>query len=259
MKQLSLTFAFIVLLIYGGLIASIFYFLDSSSLLNSLSSNRVLFAIKVSLITATISTLLALTIAIPAGYGLSRFDFRGKEIINTLLEFPMVVSPAALGAIILIFFNNPLGIWIQDNIYNFVFSFGGIILAQFVTVLGVAVRFIKSAFDEVDITLENTAKTLGASSWYVFVTIVLPLAKKGLIAATILTWAKALGEFGATLTVAGTMAFKTETLPISIYMHLEMADIKTTLSLILILIIFGLGSLFVARRFLSMGLKNDRG
>jgi len=258
MKKLSIGFAFVVLLVYGGLIASIFYFLDSASLLESLSSNRVLFAIKTSLIAATISTLLALSIAIPAGYGLSRFDFRGKEVINTLLEFPMVVSPAALGAIILIFFNNPLGAWIQENVYNFVFSFGGIILAQFVTVLGVAVRFIKSAFDEVDIALENTAKTLGASSGYLFFSVVLPLAKKGLIAATILTWAKALGEFGATLTVAGTMAFKTETLPISIYMHLEMADIKTTLSLILILILFGLGSLFVARKLLSRGL-NGRG
>jgi len=249
MKRLSIGFALFVLALYGGLIASIFYFLDAQSLLQSLNSNRVMFAIKTSLTAATISTFLALIIAIPAGYGLSRYNFRGKEVVNTLLEFPMVVSPAALGAIILIFFNNPIGLWIEKNIYNFIFSFGGIILAQFVTILGVAVRFIKSAFDEVDTALEDSAKSLGASSFYTFWHIVLPLAKRGIVAATILSWAKALGEFGATLTVAGTMAFKSETLPISIYMHLEMADIKTTLSLILILISFGLGSLFLARRF----------
>jgi molybdate transport system permease protein len=254
MKRLSITFALFVLALYGGLIASIFYFLDANSIYDSLNSSRVFFAIKTSLLAATISTFLALLIAIPAGYAISRYNFRGKEIVNTLLEFPMVVSPAALGAIILIFFNNPVGIWIQDNIYNFVFSFGGIILAQFVTVLGVGVRFIKSAFDEVDKTLEDTAKSLGASGFYTFWHIVLPLAKRGIIAATILSWAKALGEFGATLTVAGTMAYKTETLPISIYMHLEMADIKTTLSLILILILFGLGALFVARQIFSRGL-----
>jgi len=251
MKKLSISFALFILLLYGGLILSIFYFLDSSSINTLLSSNRVMFAIKTTLITATISTFIALLIALPAGYGLSRYNFRGKEVINTLLEFPMVVSPAALGAIILIFFNNPIGEWISSNIYNFIFSFGGIILAQFVTILGVATRFSKSAFDEVDKSLEDTARVFGGNSFYVFVTVVLPLAKRGLIGAMILSWAKALGEFGATLTVAGTMANKTETLPISIYMHLEMADIKTTVSLILTLLIFGLGSLFVARWFLG--------
>jgi len=251
MKRVSILFALFILLLYGGLIVSIFYFLDASSLNSALSSKRVLFAVKTSLIAATISTIFALFIALPAGYGLSRYNFRGKELINTLLEFPMVVSPAALGAIILIFFNNPVGEWLSSNVYNFIFSFGGIILAQFVTILGVATRFAKSAFDEVDKSLEDTARVLGGNSFYVFVTVVLPLAKRGLIGAMILSWAKALGEFGATLTVAGTMPFKTETLPISIYMHLEMADIKTTVSLILTLLIFGLGSLFFARWLLS--------
>ena len=251
MKRLSISFALFILILYGGLIVSIFYFLDINSLTNALSSSRVLFAVKTSLIAATISTILALFIALPAGYGLSRYSFRGKEIINTLLEFPMVVSPAALGAIVLIFFNNPIGEWISSNIYNFIFSFGGIILAQFITIVGVATRFAKSAFDEVDKSLEDTARVLGGSSFYVFVTVVLPLAKRGLIGAMILSWAKALGEFGATLTVAGTMPFKSETLPISIYMHLEMADIKTTVSLIFILLLFGLGSLFIVRWLFS--------
>ncbi len=236
---------------------SIFYFLDKDTLLNALSSSRVIFSLKLSLITATLASFLAVFIAIPAGYALSRYKFKSKEFINTLLEFPMVVSPAALGAIILIFFNNPIGEWISQNIYNFIFTVAGIILAQFITILGVSVRFIKSAFDEVDIELENMAKTLGANSFYIFKRVTLPLAKKGLIASFILTWAKALGEFGATLTVAGTMAFKTETLPIAIYMHLEIADLKTTSALIFILIFFGLGALFITRWILNRGL-NDK-
>ena len=257
MKKISILAALVVLFLYAGLIISIFYFLDVATLQEALSSKRVLFALKLSLLSATIASLLAIIIAIPAGYALSRFEFKSKELINTLLEFPMVVSPAALGAIILIFFNNPLGEWISQNIYNFIFTFAGIILAQFVTILGVSVRFIKSAFDEVDIELENMARVLGANSFYVFKKVTLPLAKRGLIGAFILTWAKALGEFGATLTVAGTMPFKTETLPIAIYMHLEVADIKTTAALIFILIFFGLGALFFARWLLSRGL-NDR-
>ncbi len=245
--------AFVILFFYGALIISIFYFFDFASFKEAMSSNRVLFSIKLSLISATIATILALLLAIPAGFALSKFSFKGKELINTLLEFPMVISPAALGAIILIFFNNPLGEWIKENIYNFIFSFGGIILAQFITIIGVSVRFIKAAFDEVESNLELTAQTLGATPLQSFFKISLPLAKNGIISAIILTWAKALGEFGATLMIAGTMPFKTETLPIAIFMHLQMADIKSAVSLILLLLSFGLGALFVVRKLLHRG------
>ena len=244
MKRVAIIFAVILLFLYGGLIVSIFYFFDGSVIETFLTSDRIQFAIKTSLLAATLATLLALLIAIPAGFALSRFDFLGKNLIDGLLEFPMVVSPAALGAIVLIFFNNPIGEWIQQELITFVFSFAGIVLAQFLTVLGVATRFSKAAFDEVDKEIEDTASTLGASPLFGFFTITLPLAKNGLIAGAILSWAKALGEFGATLTIAGTMPFRTETLPISIYLHLEMADIKGTVALILILLLFGLGALF---------------
>ncbi len=247
--------ALFVLALYGGLILSIGYFLEGQTLWTSLHSPRTLFAIKTSLLAATFATLLALLIAIPAGYALSRFTFRGKELIDTLLEFPMIVSPAALGAILLIFFNNPLGEWVENHLVTFVFSFAGIVLAQFVTITGVTVRFVKSAFDEVPPEFESTASTLGASPMHTFATVTLPLARRGIIAATILSWAKALGEFGATITVAGTMAMRTETLPVAIYMHLETADIEGTVSLILILVTIGLAALFVARWLLSRSMR----
>ena len=251
MKRVAIVSACMLLVLYGGLILSIFYFFDGSVIETFLASDRIQFAIKTSLLAATLATLLALMLAIPAGYGLSRFNFAGKHLIDTLLEFPMVVSPAALGAIVLIFFNNPIGEWIQKDIITFVFSFAGVVLAQFLTVLGVATRFSKAAFDEVDKELENTASTLGASPFFGFLSVTLPLARNGLIAGAILSWAKALGEFGATLTIAGTMPFRTETLPISIYLHLEMADIKGTVALILILLLFGLGALFGTRWLLQ--------
>ncbi len=251
MKRLFLTSALLVLLLYGGLILSIFYFFDASTLWQSLTSDRILFAIKTSLLAATLATLLALALAIPAGYALARYDFWGKGIVDTLLEFPMIVSPAALGAILLIFFNNPLGNWIQEHFVTFVFSFAGIVLAQFVTILGVATRFAKAAFEEVDEELEKTAEVLGASKSFLFLTVTLPLAKQGLIATALLSWAKALGEFGATLTLAGTMPFRTETLPIAIYLHLQMADIKGTVTLIGLLLLFGLGALFVTKKLLG--------
>lgn len=251
----SIVAALLVLAVYASLILSLGWFLDGNTLSRTLFSARSFFSIQLSLIAATIATGLALIFAIPAAYALSRHSFPGKEATETVLEFPIIVSPAALGAIILIFFNNPLGEWIQQNITYFVFNFAGIVLAQWITILGLAVRMLKAAFDEVPVELETVARTLGANPRYCFFTITLPLARNGLIAAFILTWAKALGEFGATLMVAGSMAMRTETLPIAIFMRLSSADIEGTVALIIILVIIGLSALFFARRILK---KNQR-
>lgn len=250
LKHTSIAAALTVLALYGGLIVSLTWFFDAPTFQAALGSGRTLFSVRLSLIAATVSTLLALLLAIPAAYALSRFSFRGREAVDTVLEFPIIVSPAALGAIILIFFNNPLGEWVQANLMNFVFAFSGIVLAQFVTILGVAVRMLKTAFDAVPKELETVARTLGASPRHAFFSVTLPLARNGLIAAFILTWAKALGEFGATLMVAGTMAMRTETLPIAIFMRLSSADIEGTVALILVLVAIGLAALYVARRLL---------
>ena len=243
--------ALVVLALYGGLIASLAWFLDPEALARALTSERVLFAIRLSLFAATVATLLALLLATPAAYALSRYSFPGKEAAETVLEFPIIVSPAALGAILLIFFNNPLGEWVQESVARFVFTFAGIVLAQFVTILGVAVRMLKAAFDEVPAELETVARTLGASPAHAFRTVTLPLAKRGLVAAFILAWAKAMGEFGATLMVAGTMAMRTETLPIAIFMRLASADIEGTVALIVVLVTIGLTALHTARRLLQ--------
>ncbi|MGQ9686969.1 MAG: molybdate ABC transporter permease subunit [Thiobacillaceae bacterium] len=246
----SIVAALTVLALYAGLIVSLAWFIDGDTLSATLFSERTAFSVRLSLVAATVATTLALLLAIPAAYALSRYDFVGKQATETVLEFPIIVSPAALGAIILIFFNNPLGEWIQENVVYFVFGFAGIVLAQFVTVLGIAVRMLKAAFDEVPVELETVARTLGASPRHAFFTVTLPLARNGLVAALILTWAKAMGEFGATLMVAGSMAMRTETLPIAIFMRLSSADIEGTVALILVLVAIGLTALYVARRLL---------
>jgi molybdate transport system permease protein len=246
-RRLSILFAAAVFALYAGLVLSLFYFWRGPLFVETLFSERTLFSIKISLIAATIATLLSLVLAIPSAYALSRFDFKGRHIIDTILELPMIVSPAALGAMLLIFFNNPLGVWIQDNYAQFVFTAYGIILAQFVTVVGVSTRLVKAAMDEIPPRYEDVARSLGASPVKAFLTVALPLSKKGIIAASVLTWAKALGEFGATITIAGSMAMKTETLPIAIFMRLSSADIEGTVVLILLLILIGLAALYAVR------------
>jgi molybdate transport system permease protein len=241
-----LIFPFGILLLYAALVVSVLYFCKGETFLEILFSKRTMFSIYLSLFTASAATLLSILIGIPSAYALSRMDFYGKQLVDTILEFPMFVSPAALGAMLLIFFNTPLGEATQMG-PRFVFEPSGIILAQFVTTLGVATKLIKVAMDEIPRRYEEVARSLGASPVKAFFTITLPLAKRGILASAILTWAKALGEFGATITVAGSMAMKTETLPIAIFMRLSTADIEGTVVLISVLIAISLSILFGVR------------
>jgi molybdate transport system permease protein len=246
-KRLSISISFAVFALYGGLILSLLYYYDGAMFLETLGSARTLFSIRLSLFTATVSTIIAVVVAIPSAYALSRFRFFGRQLIDTILELPMIVSPVALGAVILVFFNTPAGSFIQDHGVRFIFTIYGIFLAQFITTVGIAIRLIKAAMDEIPVRYEEVARTLGASPSKAFLTVTLPLCKRGIIASSILTWAKALGEFGATITIAGSMAMKTETIPVAIFMRLASADIEGTVVLVLMLIGMGMGILYGVR------------
>lgn len=246
-KRVCVLFAFLTFLLYAGLIVSLFYFFRKDAFVDVIFSKRVMYSIRLSLMAATVAALFSFCVAIPAAYALSRYKIMGKDLIDTILELPMVISPAALGAMILIFFNNPLGNWIQEHTIQFVFAVPGIIIAQFATTAGIAARMLRAVMDEVPKKYEDVAYSLGASPLRAFFTITLPLCKKGIIASAILTWAKALGEFGATITVAGSMAKRTETMPTAIFLKLASADIKGTVILIFILLAIGLGMLFGVR------------
>jgi|DewCreStandDraft_5_1066085.scaffolds.fasta_scaffold00345_9 molybdate transport system permease protein len=249
----SILAAYAVLGVYGGLILATLWFLDPGALTSVLRSERTWFSVRLSLGAATVAASLAVLCALPAAYALSRHRFAGRAWVDAILELPMIVSPAALGAMLLMFFSQPLGQWIQTHLMSFVFTVAGVMLAQFVTVLGVAVRLVKTAFDEVPMELETVARTLGAGPQRVFWTITFPLARRGVLAAFVLAWAKALGEFGATIMLAGTMAMRTETLPIAIYLRLSAADLAGTAALIVFLLVLGISALALTRRLLGRG------
>jgi len=247
LKKTFIGFAFLILLLYGTLIVSSFYFFKGNEFFEAITSKTTIFSVQISVLAASLAAFISIIIAIPAAYALSRYRFRFRTLIDVLLELPIIVSPAALGALILIFFNNPFGEWVQQHGVNFIYTFWGIVLAQFVTTLGIATRLVKASFDELPRRYEQVARTLGASHLKAFLTISLPLNRQGILAAFILTWAKAFGEFGATIMVAGTMAMKTETIPIAIFMKLSNADIGGSISLILILLFIGLFILYLTR------------
>jgi molybdate transport system permease protein len=234
-------------LFFVVVIISLLTYTDWHNIGATLVSSETLFAIKLSLITATISTILAIVIAIPVAYAISKNNFFGKNLVDSLLDLPIVVSPIALGAALLVFFNTPLGTAINNNVIRFVFSVPGIVLAQFTIISALAIRLLKSTFDGIDMRYEQVARTLGCSQPEAFLRVVLPLARNGIIASMILTWARATGEFGATVTLAGATPMRTETLPISIYLSLASANTGQAVALILILVVLSLAALLLIR------------
>src|SRR4030043_689708 len=236
-----------IFIFYLGLILSLFYFVSGKGFLEALTPPYTLFSIRLSLTAATIATFFAVLISLPSAYALSRFEFIGKRILDTFLEIPMIISPIALGAAFLVFFNTPLGELIQTKGIYFVFEVPGIILAQFATIAGLTTRLMKASLDEISPRYEAVARSLGSSPWQTFYRVTLPLSFRGLLASVILAWAKAFGEFGATVTLAGAMPRKTETMPIAIFTALASADIDKAIVLILILVGFGLLTLYGVR------------
>jgi molybdate transport system permease protein len=234
-------------LFFLTIILALLTYTDWRSIGRSILSQDTLFAIKLSLATATITTILAVAIAVPVAYAISKNNFWGKSLVDSLLDLPIVISPIALGAALLVFFNTPLGAAINNNVIRFVFSVPGIVLAQFTIVSALAIRLLKSTFDGIDTRYEQVSRTLGCSKPEAFFRVILPLAKNGLIAAGILTWARAVGEFGATVTLVGATAMKTETLPISIFLNLSSANIEQAVALILILVVISLIALLLVR------------
>jgi molybdate transport system permease protein len=236
-----------IFIFYLGLILSLFYFIGGKGFWEVLTNPYTLFSIRLSLFAATVATCFAVIIGLPSAYALSRFEFPGKRILDTFLEIPMIVSPIALGASFLVFFNTPFGQLIQNKGIFFVFEIPGIILAQFATIAGLATRLMKASLDEISPRYEAVARSLGSSPWQAFYQITLPLSLKGLIASIILSWAKAVGEFGATVTLAGAMPGKTETMPIAIFTALASANIEKAVVLVLILVVLGLVMLYGVR------------
>ncbi len=244
--------ALVVLAVFFiGIVVSMLSYTDWSTFISALTSKEILFAIRLSLETATIAAIISLLIAVPVAYAISRSRFPGKDIVDSLLDLPIVISPVALGAVLLVFFNTPLGSAINNNVIRFVFAVPGIVLAQVTVISALAVRLLKSTFDAIDPRYEQVARTLGCSKPEAFFRVTLPMARDGLVASAILTWARAIGEFGATVMLAGATALKTETLPTAIFLSLASADVEKAIAVILVLIVIAVVALLVIRKLIG--------
>lgn len=248
---LSLTF---ILLFFLCTFISPVVFIETWRLINAFLSDEVMFSLSLSVFTATCSTLISIIIGIPVAYALSRYEFRGKSIIDGFLDVPAAVPPIALGVMLLIFFSrNPLGVLINEKLVKFVFEVPGIILAQFAVISIFTIRLLKASFDGIPVRYEKIARTLGYSELESFFYVTLPAAWRGIFSAALLSWAKALGEFGATVTLAGATRFKTETLSIALYLNLAAADLSGVVAVLFILLSTACTTLVIVRRVLARG------
>jgi molybdate transport system permease protein len=222
-------------------------FIEKEGFPELLFSPDILFAVKLSVGTATVSALLALAVALPSAYLLSRRDFPGKRLLDTFLDLPMVLTPIALGTLILMVLNTGPGMVLDRLGLTIPYTLFGVIAAQFTVVVSMAVRLLKASFDEVSPRYEQVARTLGCSAMGAFFRVSLPMVRSGIVAAFVLTWARAIGEFGATVMVAGTARGKTATLPSSIYLAMASADLGRAVVLISLLMIVSFFVLLILR------------
>lgn len=201
------------------------------------------------------ATLLSLPLAVFVGYALARWHFPGKQIVNSLVHLPLILPPVVTGYLLLMTFGTkgPVGGFLQQFGIVFAFQWTGAALAAGIMGFPLMVRAIRLSIEAVDPRLEQAAATLGAARIWIFATVTLPMILPGLIAGTVLGFAKAMGEFGATITFVSSIPGQTQTLPSAIYSFLqvpggESAALRLTLVSITIAVLALLLSEALARR-----------
>jgi molybdate transport system permease protein len=207
-------------------------------------------ALALSLRVALWSTLLSLPLGIFVAYALARWQFRGKQILNGLVHLPLILPPVVTGYLLLLTFGRRglLGGWLEES-FGLVLAFRwtGAVLAAAIMAFPLLVRALRLAIEAVDPKLEDAAATLGASKFWVFMTIPLPLILPGLIAGSVLAFAKAMGEFGATITFVSNIPGQTQTLPSAIYTFLQVPGGESSaLRLVMVSVAVAMAALLVS-------------
>lgn len=217
-----------------------------AGLVQSIASREIQFAVQLSLLTSITSTLICVAVAVPVAYGLERFSIPGHKLINVVLNIPLSLPPLVSGvALLLLFGTTAFGAALAEYGLRFIFSVNGIILAQFFIITPYMIRVLRSTFADINPRLEFVARTLGCSQWQAFYKITLPLAKNGIIAGLVISWSRAIGEFGCALMVAGATRMVTETLPVALYLNMSIGNMETAMASATCLIVISLVSLFV--------------
>ena len=254
LSQLILFSASAVLLLF--LIVPLFVLLAralEADLLQQMSQPTVAQALRLSLVTSLTSTLITITLGTPLAYSLARRKVPARSAIETLLDLPIVLPPAVAGLALLLTFGRRgfFGPVLDSLGISIPFTTAAVIMAGTFVAAPFYIRSAQTGFANVAQQLEDSAADLGAGSWQIFRRVTLPLAGAALLSGAILSWARALGEFGATILFAGSFIGRTQTMPLAIYQALE-SDLGSAIAIAAILILISFVFL-AALRFITHG------
>ncbi len=182
------------------------------------------------------ATALDLVLGVAAGYALARWRSGARDVVDSLLTLPLVLPPTVLGYYLLVLLGRRgvLGAWLDRIGIQLVFTWQGAVIASMVVAFPLILKSARAAFEAVEPQLERAARTLGISETGIFFRVTLPLAARGILAGALLAFARALGEFGATLMIAGNLPGRTQTLSVAVYAAVQAGDDTTANFLVLV-------------------------
>ena len=212
----------------------------------------ILSPVILSLRVATISTIITMIVGIVFAYIFVRYNFHFKDLLESVLILPMVLPPSVIGYILLVIFGKRgfIGVYLNKIFgISIIFPWIACVIASVVVSIPLMYQSVKSSFLAIDENYINAARTLGASEKKIFFKVILPLAMPGIVSGMVLSFARALGEFGATMMIAGNIPAKTQTIPTAIYYAIASDDMNKANVLTFIVIIFSFSVIFILNRY----------
>ena len=238
-------------------VIALFFRITPAMFVSSFEDPFVYEALAISLLTAAASLVVIVGIGTPAMYFHARSMYRGKALVDCFIDLPLVLPPAVAGLALLLLFGRTGFIGYYFNIagYPLPFTTVAVVMAQVFVASPFYLRQAKELFGQLDPVYEQTARTLGATPVRVFLTITLPLTATGLVSGAVMSFARALGEFGATIMFAGNLPGVTQTMPLAIYSAMQ-GNIDAAITLGIVLVLFSLGIMGTIRVIMERGARN---
>jgi molybdate transport system permease protein len=215
----------------------------------ALASPPIRAAVILSLLSCSAAAIMSVWVAVPRGYLLSRTRFPGRGAVDLLLDVPILLPPVVVGLSLLILMQTAPGAWFQRSVMPVTYAVAGVVLAQFAVSAAFAARTMRATFDGIDPRAEDIARTLGCSRAQAFWRVTLPEARRGVLTAFTLAWARALGEFGPILVFCGATRMRTEVLSTSVFLELSTGNLEAALAVSLLMIAVAVTVLTVTRAF----------
>ena len=230
-------------------LAALLLVVPPADLASHLGSPMALRALWLSVRTTLVATALAVVLGTPLAYLLARYSFRGRDVLDTLVDLPITIPPVVAGVALLLAFGRRglLGRHLEVLGVSVAFTTVAVVMAQLLISSPFFVKAARAGFEAVDTSLEAAARTLGASPWRVFWTVTVPLARPALVSGVVLAWARALSEFGATMMFAGNFPGRTQTLTLAVMTALE-SDLETAVAVSVVSLGLALVALVAAKR-----------